>query len=95
MPRRPQNSHISIVPSNSAKPKSTSSAGAEKNLSPTIASGLYITMLREVSHQFVKNWKGKIIPYEVQKAGRVSIEFLNRNRSAITAMEKAVIAISV
>jgi hypothetical protein len=52
-------------------------------------------MFFEVSHQFVRNWKGKIIPYEVQNAGRVSIEFLKRNRSAITAMAKAVIAISV
>lgn len=51
-------------------------------------------MLRDVSHQFVKNWKGKMIAYEVQKAGRVSSEVLNTNRSTITAMAKAVIAIS-
>jgi hypothetical protein len=84
-----------MVPRISANPKSRSSAGAEKIRRPTMASGWYITMFFEVSHQFVRNWKGKIIPYEVQNAGRVSIEFLKRNRSAITAMAKAVIAISV
>jgi hypothetical protein len=52
-------------------------------------------MFFEVSHQFVRNWKGKMIAYEVQKAGRVNSEFLNRKRSAITAMAKAVIAISL
>jgi hypothetical protein len=43
-----------------------------------MASGLYITIFFEVSHQFVRNWKGKMIAYEVQKAGRVNSEFLNR-----------------
>jgi hypothetical protein len=51
-------------------------------------------MLREVSHQLVKNWNGKIIAYELQKAARVSIAFLNRKRSAMTAMTNAAIAIS-
>jgi hypothetical protein len=60
-----------------------------------MASGWYITMFLEVSHQFVRNWKGKMIAYEVQKAGRVKSEFLNRKRSAITAIAKAVIAISL
>jgi hypothetical protein len=52
-------------------------------------------MFLDVSHQLVKNWKGKIIAYEVQNAGRVRSEFLNRKRSAITATAKAVIAISL
>jgi hypothetical protein len=60
-----------------------------------MASGLYITIFFEVSHQLVRNWKGKMIAYEVQKAGRVNSEFLNRKRSAITAIAKAVIAISL
>jgi hypothetical protein len=59
-----------------------------------IASGLYITILREVSHQFVSNWNGKMIAYEVQNAARVNIEFLNIKRSTITATPKAAIAIS-
>jgi hypothetical protein len=61
---------------------------------PIIASGLYITMLREVSHQLVNNWNGKMIAYDVQKAARVSIEFLNTKRSTMTATPKAAIAIS-
>jgi hypothetical protein len=35
-----------------------------------------------------------MIAYELQNAGLVSIEFLKRNKSAITAMPKAAIAIS-
>jgi hypothetical protein len=55
IPRRPQNSHISITPTIKANPNSKSSAGAEKMRSPTMASGLYITMFFEVSHQLVIN----------------------------------------
>jgi hypothetical protein len=69
--------------------------GAEHIRIPIIASGLYITMFLEVSHQLVSNWNGKMIAYELQKAGRVSIEFRNRKRSAMTAIENAAIAISV
>jgi hypothetical protein len=84
-----------MVPMIRANQKRRSSAGAEKIRNPTMASGWYITIFFEVSHQLVRNWKGKMIPYEVQNAGRVSIEFLKRNRSAITATANAVIAISV
>jgi hypothetical protein len=35
-----------------------------------------------------------MIAYDVQKAARVSIEFLNMNKSTITAMPKAAMAIS-
>jgi hypothetical protein len=52
-------------------------------------------MFLEVSHQLVSNWNGKMIAYELQKAGRVSIEFRNRKRSAMTAIENAAIAMSV
>ena len=68
--------------------------GAEHIRIPIIASGLYITIFLEVSHQLVSNWNGKMIAYELQNAARVSIEFLNRNRSAMMAMPKAAIAIS-
>jgi hypothetical protein len=78
-----------------ANPKSRSSAGAENTRSPIIASGLYITIFLEVSHQLVINWKGKIIAYEVQNAGRVSNEFLKRKRSASTDIPNAAIAISL
>jgi hypothetical protein len=53
-----------------------------------------MTILRDVSHQLVSNWKGKIIAYEVQKAARVSIEFLKMKRSTMTETLKAAIAIS-
>jgi hypothetical protein len=59
-----------------------------------IASGLYITIFLDVSHQFVRNWNGKMIAYDVQNAGRVSMEVLNTNKSTKTAIANAAIAIS-
>lgn len=52
----------------------------------------YITMFRKVSHQFVNNWNGKMIAYEVQKA----LVCINRarvpQRSIINAITTAVMA---
>jgi hypothetical protein len=53
MPFLPQNIHIFITHRIRANPKSRSSAGAEAIRIPVIATGLYITMFLDVSHQLV------------------------------------------
>ena len=79
----------------SAKPKRTSSAGAEKNRMPVITSGSYMTIFLEVSHQFVRNWKGKMIAYEVQNAALLSSTVFITNKSKVTAINTANIEIWV
>jgi phytoene synthase len=53
IPFLPQNIHIFITHRIRANPKSRSSTGADAIRAPIIASGLYITMFLEVSHQLV------------------------------------------
>jgi hypothetical protein len=56
----------------SANPKRISSSGAAAILTPIMAPLRYITILRDVSHQFVSNWNGKMIAYEAQNARLLS-----------------------
>jgi hypothetical protein len=79
----------------SANPKRTSSAGAEKNRMPVITSGSYMTMFLDVSHQFVRNWNGKIFAYELQNAALLSSTVFITNKSKVTAINTAKIEIWV
>jgi hypothetical protein len=57
----PQKTHKAITNNTKENPNIKSSTGADAMRTPSMASGLYITIFLEVNHQFVMSWKGKII----------------------------------
>jgi hypothetical protein len=90
----PKKSHRDRERSMREKPKSKSSTGAPAKRRPIISALEYITILFEVSHQFVNSWKGKMSPYVNQKIPLVIIFDPRMNRSRRTATMTAFSAIS-
>jgi hypothetical protein len=54
-----------------------------------------MTIFLDVSHQFVRNWNGKIIAYELQNAALLSSTVFITNKSKVTAINTAKIEIWV